>query len=263
MTTTTRTVPPDDRWRGLVGMYGGYVAGLFADAADDPDYRLASLAIRFLAAVDHGPMELTAAAAHRGRRTATTRLTLRQADRVRAEASTVSLRHNAVASTVRRMADPGDTPPAGYVNRPHAQGDLAFARNLDIRTPAAGGVEAGSRAWLRLHRPFRELGLRTPPAVACVLLDALLPALFAGDNPPAFVPTLEFGYVFTPAVSELDQQWCVGANDLDWLADGFCAEDASLHDSATGRLVARQRQLRTVRQRLDHVDHLDHGGRSS
>lgn len=258
MTATKRhVISPDERWRGLVGMYGGYVAGLFADtAAAEKEYRLTSLDVRFLASVRCKRMVLEVAAVHRGSRTALTRMRLKQDDRLRAEATAVLLRHTQVNPVIRRIGTPQRTPPADYLPRPHVQGDLAFVRNLEIYRRSAFGVEDGGRAWLRLKFPIGELGLRTPYAAACVLMDALLPVALAGPRPPAFVPTLEFQYLFTPAVPSLYQQWFVAENHLDWLSDGFCAEDATLQEAETGTLVARQRQLRSIREQLA-VSHQD------
>jgi hypothetical protein len=195
-------------------------------------------------------MTISRTLVHRGTRTATTRLTLVQDGRLRAEAVAVQVRRDHLTATVRTVGTPATTPPAGYAGRPHVQGDLAFAHNLEIRTPAFAGVEAGISAWLRLAGPPADLGLRTGPAVACVMLDALLPVLFAGESPPVFVPTIEFAYAFTPAATDIGESWCVGENRLDWLEGEFCGEDATLTSAADGRLVARQRQLRSIRRSI-------------
>lgn len=251
--TINRTVAADERWLGLVGMYGGWVAAAFADQAADPGYWLASLGIRFFARVEPDTMRFDAATPHRGRRTMTRHLTLVQGGRARAEATAVLLRRDGAAPRIRTLANARTGPPDEYEQRPHVQGALAFTRNLEIRTPPAAGVDNGTRAWLRLAAPGPALGLRTPQAAACALLDALLPTLFAGDDPPAFVPTVEFGYTFTPAVDEVSGDWFVGENRLDWLDGTLCAEDATLLDAASGRLVARQRQLRSIRYELERT----------
>ena len=248
---SARTVVPDPRWDGLVGVYGGYVAALFADEASDPAFALRSLTIRFTAGVESAPFEMATSWLHRGRRTATARMTLTQRGRLRAEATAGLFRREAeadAATHVHRSDASGTEPPSGYLARPHAQGDLAFVRNLDVRTPLPAGIEHGNRAWLRLGRPRHELGLQSGAAAVCVLLDALLPVLFAGDDPPEFVPTVEFSFAFTPAADEVDGGWYAAANRLDWLEGDLCAEDARLVEATTGRLVVRLRQLRTVRR---------------
>jgi hypothetical protein len=245
---------PDERWGGLVGVYGGYVAALFADRAAQcagGDYTLASLTVRFRAAVEDAPLRLFLDLPHQGRRTTTARMRIEQDGRSRAEASAVLLRYDGSAPAVRALAPPELEPPADYAVRPYVQGGLAFLANLDLRTPPRNLDPEATRAWVRLAAPRADLGLATPQAAACVLMDVLLPVLFASDDPPVFVPTLEFSYAFTPAVAQLDQQWCAGENRLDWVADDCCAEDATLREAATGRLLARQRQLRSVRRTLD------------
>jgi hypothetical protein len=249
MTSSSRTHAFDERWGGLVGAYGGWVAAVLADESALDGYRLRSLQIRFQSGVAEAPMTLVTTSLHRGRRSASTRVTLEQDGRVRAEAVGIHLNHSGLPDVIH-TDQPRDSPPSTHRSRAHAQGDIAYAKNLEVLTPESFTVETGSSGWLRLGAPPAELGIRSGAAVACALLDALLPVSFADEDPPAFVPTLEFGYAFTPAVDDLADDWCVGENRLDWLDGEFCAEEGTLVAASDGRLLARQRQLRSIRRTI-------------
>lgn len=246
MSDTRTVIPTDERWGGLVGYFGGFVAAVFADAAVDPDYHLTSLSVRFRASVEVRPMEVVATRAHRGARTAATTLRLVQDGRLRAEASAVLLRHDVARASFRTVAPASDEPPAEYQVRPHPAGEIAYLPALEMRTAEHRPGAEGTRAWLRFTAPPPEFGVRSPHGAVCVLLDALFPVLFVEPDGPTFVPTLEFTYQFTPALADVGRRWFVGENHLDWHTDDFCSEDATLRDAATGLVVARQRQLRSL-----------------
>jgi acyl-CoA thioesterase len=246
MTTQTLKVDFPARWDGLVGIYGGFVLAKLADAAQCVQgFDLTSLTARLLVPVDREPAIITRRIVHHGRRTAALQLTLEQGGRVRIDASAVLV---PVGDTVewQRDAPPAQSgPPSGWVSVPHVQGDLAFARNFDIRTPAAFTNSEGSSAWIRLLADAAELELHSARAVACAVMDALLPVAFGEQPRPEFVPTIEFAVHFTPQVGLITDGWLIGNNRLDWTTDTYCVEDASL-TTVDGRLLATQRQTRLI-----------------
>lgn len=248
--STVRLIEPDARWMGLVGVYGGWVAALFADTAAEAGFALASLEVRFTAGVELAEMALHRTPMHRGRRSASTGLRLEQHGRVRAEGVAVHVRRDAPPEKPAAGRRDDTTPPQSHRARPHAQGDLAYARNLDVRTAMADPDQSPPATWLKLASSPAPLGLHSGAAIASVLLDALMPVVFRSENPPAFVPTIEFAFSFSPGVDAIDENWCVAENRLDWVDGEFCAEDASLRHAASGQLLARVRQLRSIRHSL-------------
>ena len=82
-------------------------------------------------------------------------------------------------------------------------------------------------------------------AVACALMDALLPVLFAATPRPVFVPTIEFTVHFSPLIDKVHDGWLLGRNRLEWASEHYCVEDATL-TTASGELLAQQRQIRWI-----------------
>lgn len=255
--TATDTIEVDipDRWYGLVGVYGGYALAVVADAAQCvPGSHLVSLTARFLAPVERERATVVRTVVHRGRATASVRLELHQAGRLTIDASAVLLPMGDATPAIAPLPDDRrpatDGPPADWPARRFIQGDLAFLGNLETRTPERFATSEGSSAWLRLAAPPETLGLRSPAAVACALMDVLLPTPYGDEPHPAFVPTIEFSVHFTPLIGTVGDGWVYGRNLPEWTTDEYCVEDATL-TTATGALLSRQRQTRLIRWTID------------
>ena len=122
---------------------------------------------------------------------------------------------------------------------------LPYSDHLDVRACAPHTLEDGASAWVRMLRAPDRMG---PHGVASILLDVLPPGLFARDEPPFFVPTIDFTVHFSPQLAEADLAtgWLHVANRTLWASDGFCVDESTLHDRA-GRPLAQIRQGRAVR----------------
>jgi acyl-CoA thioesterase len=118
-----------------------------------------------------------------------------------------------------------------------------MATHLDIRPlgearPFGGGDEPVLMAWLRM-RPapaYRS-------AVAAVLLDGLVPSLYAVLTAPAVIPTVEFTVHFCPV--QPTDEWFFIEQRTTWSTGSFCVDEAELR-TTDGILVAQSRQLRRI-----------------
>ena len=238
------TAPPfDPGWLGVEGVFGGFVLGRVVQAADTGDgFAPQAVTIHFLSAVRAGDVDLRVETLHRGRATASRRIELRQDGRLRAHAvaSLVSATQEPLwRSTVdpAPWGDPERWPAASW----HQQ-RLPFAALFDVRSFDAASLTDGTTAWVRLREPV-PLG---PHAVAAVFLDLLPPGLFALEEPPFFVPTIDFTVHFAPGLGSVGSGWHLVTSRTVWATRDVCVEESTVHDR-DGRLVARLRQGRAVR----------------
>jgi acyl-CoA thioesterase len=74
----------------------------------------------------------------------------------------------------------------------------------------------------------------------------LPPGLFALDEPPAFVPTIDFTVHFAPRLGDVARGWHHVGNRTVWATRDYCVDESTLHDRE-GRLLAQIRQGRTIR----------------
>lgn len=238
-----------EQWLGVQGIFGGFVLGRIVDAADRVDgFAPQAVTLHFVAGVRPGPVRLTAETLHRGRATASVRITLSQQDRARV---------HAIASLVpvgqefrwRRREDPApwgdpDTLPA-YVPRHR---ELAYSTQLDIRTVGPASLADGTSAWVRLADRAELGGALGPHAVASIYLDALPPGLFTLEPPPHFVPSVDFTIHFAPEIGDVAGDWHHVVNRTVWSTETYCVDESTLHDRA-GNPVAQLRQGRAIRWR--------------
>jgi acyl-CoA thioesterase len=166
-------------------------------------------------------------------------------------------RRAATAAVV--LAGPGDSAPTAWpggrrdmsglpapdeLERLSAFDDgMPFARHVDIRPvgdsrPFGSGEDPVLTAWIRL-------GSSTPygPAVACILLDALAPSLYAVLTDPVAIPTVEFTVHLSPVRPA--GEWFLVEQRTTWSTASFCVDDAGLY-APDGTAVAQSRQLRRV-----------------
>lgn len=106
----------------------------------------------------------------------------------------------------------------------------------DISTK--GGDEPVLTAWLRLRPPSAY-----QPAVAAVLLDGLVPSLYAVLSTPVVIPTVEFTLHYSP-VQPADEWFFIEQRTV-WSTGWFCVDEAELR-TTDGTLVAQSRQLRRI-----------------
>ncbi|TBL36914.1 MULTISPECIES: thioesterase family protein [unclassified Micromonospora] len=234
------------RWLGMQGIFGGFVLGRIVDAADSVDgFAPQAVTMHFVAGVRPGPVQVTTETLHRGRATASVRITLSQQDRARVHAM-ASLVPVGQRFRWRRREDPAawgdpETLPA-YVPRHRP---LAYSAQLDVRTGSAASLADGTSAWVRIA-PEAELGEALGPhAVASIFLDALPPGLFTLAPPPHFVPSVDFTVHFAPDVGDVAGAWHHVVNRTVWSTEDFCVDESTLHDRA-GNPIAQLRQGRAI-----------------
>jgi acyl-CoA thioesterase len=246
-TITERVTEFHPRWRGKVGIFGGFVLARFADAARVvPEFAPLSLTIQFVSALYPGDAEVTTEVLHRGGQTASVRMEARQGDRLRAHAVAILAPVGREQVWGRRL-DLSEVPApdrcALYAS--HIDG-LHYADHLEMRTPVPATLESGASAWIRLRIAAEELDLGSPQAVASVFLDALQPGLFAGDPQPVFVPTIDFTAHFSPALAVGADGWHYAINETVWSDGRYCVEESTLC-TPDGLIVAQVRQSRAIR----------------
>lgn len=239
----------EHRWLGVEGIFGGFVLGRVVDAADALDgFSPQAVTTHFVGAIRPGEVDLVTETVHRGRTTASLRIDLRQNGRTRVHAiaslvpteQRITWRHTEDAA---RWGDPETLPAFVARHQP-----LPYADHLDVRACAPHTLPDGASAWVRLARPPDEGEKMGPHGVASIFLDVLPPGLFALDEPPFFVPTIDFTGHFAPAVATADfvTGWHHVSNRTLWTSGGFCVDESTLHDRE-GHPLAQIRQGRAIR----------------
>jgi acyl-CoA thioesterase len=232
----------DPRWVGIKGVFGGFVLGRMVDAADAVGgFSPQAVTIHFLAAVQPKDAELTAETLHRGRATVSRRIELRQDGRllVHAVASLVPSTQEFLwwpAVDPAPWGDPEVCADAGWHH------PLPYQALVEVRPLGPGTLAEGAAAWVRLCQPV-PLG---PHGVASVFLDLLPPGLFALDEPPYFVPTIDFTVHFAPVLGDVVDGWHLVTNRTVWATRDVCVDESAVYDRA-GRLLAQMRQGRAIR----------------
>lgn len=245
---TTDLIEIPERWEGLEGVFGGYVLALVAESFPVGAHRLVTCSLRFHARVDLGSVERTIRDEHRGATTSWVRIELHQSGRRVASADMLAIAGEGEPDyrgrpERRPASSPDELPP-----RIHLQGDLAFDRHLDVRCEPDFTIDTGGGCWLRLKGEPEDMSLGGPIGAVCVLLDGLMPAPFAREDPPWFVPTIEFSLSLAPAAAEWSGGWVWGTNRTEWMTENLCSELSTLAD-ADGRFLAGLRQVRGIRYR--------------
>jgi acyl-CoA thioesterase len=237
----------EHRWLGMDGIFGGFVLGRVVDAAAGAADGFSPQAVttHFVGAIRPGEVELVTETVHRGRTTASLRVELRQNGRTRVHAI-ASLVPTDQLVTWQHTEDPAgwgdpETLPT-YVARHRP---LPYSDHLDVRACAPHTLREGASAWVRMVRAPDTMG---PHGVASIFLDVLPPGLFACDEPPFFVPTVDFTVHFSPQLADADLMtgWLHVTNRTLWTSEGFCVDESTLHDR-DGRPLAQIRQGRAVR----------------
>lgn len=240
-------IAPHD-WRGQEGLYGGKVVAMLADLLTATDVgdrlALASVWAEFTGAVVPGVTETGVEVLHQGRSTALVRATLRQDGR--AKASAVA---KFVAAGEGDKLPPRTLPPApevdDVVDYDAPWGRLHYDPKLQLKVidqETRDGVLT-TRAWLRV-RPGHgdDLGVG---GVEAVLLDLLPPGLFALEDHPAFVPTVDFAMHLNPSHRAEVGRWYWGEMRTEWSDGEFCCDTGEIR-TPEGAFVARGTQNRRV-----------------
>jgi acyl-CoA thioesterase len=235
----------DERWGGVDGMFGGHVFSTIADAAaEESEHRLAAMTLCFMSGVQPGEVDLQLTSLHAGRRTATCRFELVQADRLCVHGVTEHATPTGGLQHVRQVRPPAR--PVAPVAMPEGLESLEFRRRFDTLLVADPDLEGCNGAWIRFRDPPHSVGVRTPAGILATLLDVMPPGLFTREPKPRFVPTLSFTAHFGP-LDELDPgAWLYLTHATAWATDTLCVDESTVW-TAEGRLLAQGRQTRSVR----------------
>lgn len=237
-----------ERWSSLVGIHGGYSAGVVTRAIDaevaDASRPLRTLAVQFASAPRPGAAEVEVVVERAGRTMTTTTARLRQGGRVRLVAHAISSASWAglAYDDVRRPPmPPPDLEDHELFVPPGGPGHF---RNAEVRldprvVPFGGGDDAWLAAWLRPRR-----GDVVDAAWIVTVCDFLPPAVFSRTTGPVAAATLEY------VVHLADGRPTLASGTHAYLdcrspfsADGFAVEDGVLTDEA-GAVLALSRQTR-------------------
>ncbi len=239
----------DEGWWIERGPNGGYVAAILLRALtaslEDPARAPRSLTVHFTAAPAAGPVEITTRTEREGGSLTTLSGRMEQSGRL------VAL---ALAAFSRPRAGPeyADAVPPP-VAQPQAIEPLVGSRGaappllerFDFRPavgahPFSGSKQALTGGWMRLSEP------RTAdPALATLLLDAWLPALFPRVTEPVAAPTVDFTVHYRAPLPPSDARaddHLLGVFSSKVSAEGFWEEDGELW-SPGGVLLAQSRQM--------------------
>jgi acyl-CoA thioesterase len=245
----------DPGWWIERGPNGGYVAALVLRAVTaevaDPDRRLRSWTVHYLAPPVEGEVEVHVSVERKGRSLTSASARLVQHDRLLAIAvGAFSISRPSIEFCELTM--PEVDPPEAIAPMPAGDGMGPVMRQRYEQRwaigplPFSGGSEPVSGGWIRLNG--NELGegpVDPDPNLLVALADAWMPPVFGRVSQPVAVPTIDL----TVHVREPDppdvHDWILVVFRSSMASDGFIEEDGQLW-SRDGRLLAQSRQLAVV-----------------
>jgi acyl-CoA thioesterase len=250
----------DPGWWIERGPNGGYVAALILRAVTaevaDPDRRLRSFTVHYLAPPAEGDVEIVVTVERKGRSMTSASARLVQQDRLLAIAvGAFSTSRPSIEFCTLVMPDVD--PPESFEPMPTGEGTGPVMRQRYEQRwalgplPFSGGDEALSGGWIRLART--ELGddraaadqVRIDQHLLVALADAWMPPVFGRITQPAAVPTIDLTvHLRNPQPVDVDD-WVLVVFRSTVASDGFIEEDGELW-SRDGTLLAQSRQLAVV-----------------
>jgi acyl-CoA thioesterase len=245
----------DPGWWIERGPNGGYVAALVLRAVTtevaDPERRLRSWTVHYLAPPVEGPVEVLVSVERQGRSLTSASARLVQNDRLLAIAvGAFSLSRPSIEFCA--LAMPEVDPPEAIAPMPTGEGNGPVMRQRYEQRwaigplPFSGGTEPVSGGWIRLNPDELGDGAAAPdPNLLVALSDAWMPPIFGRVSQPVAVPTIDLTvHVREPDPPALDE-WILVVFRSSMASDGFVEEDGQLW-SRDGRLLAQSRQLAVV-----------------
>lgn len=236
-----------EQWRGVEGLYGGYVLGWTIDACHAiPDLVPLSTTIQFLGTVRPGAADWEHKVLRRGLTTATVTGELRQEHvKVVAMAKLGQVTEPLFPGLSPDFSDlpqPEELPPYSVTKPP-----LTYESLLDHRLLPDTNTNRQRRTlgWVRLRDPDRAVSLLGPYGLCGLLLDVQPPGVFFLEEPAQFVPTIDFTIHFTPGGLVDVGEWHLVEQVTSWSTHEFCVEESRLYDRS-GRFIAEGRQSRRI-----------------
>lgn len=234
-------------WRGLDGIFGGYVLARVVEAVRVVDgFEPLSVSIQFTGAVRDVESDWRVTVLHEGGSTAAVGVEL-----VQGHPRLTAVGKLGRPQTERILDFPIDVSelPAPDALAPYefAGGAMAYESFLDHRLiDDPPQVRRGTtRAWIRFDESTHQAPELSRYGLAAIFLDAQPPGLFYTATPPVFVPTVDFTIHFAPATRFDRHGWHHVTQSTMWATREFCVEESRLYDSA-GTFVAQVRQTRRI-----------------
>jgi acyl-CoA thioesterase len=242
----------DKSWWVVRGPHGGYLGSILlralTEALDDPDRRVRSLTVHFVAAPDDGPFRIETTIERAGRSITFMSARMSQGDRcvaVALAAFSVSWAgHEFDDAEMPEVAGP-DEAFRFPVEDPSVP---PFLRNFDMRwavgdAPFSGADRAEVGGWMRLAEPrIADAILMTTYA------DAWPPVVFPRLTKPMVCPTVDLTIHFRSALpvdGARPEDFYLGVYDSKLARDGFFEETGEIW-SAEGELLVQSRQLALI-----------------
>lgn len=234
-------------WRGLDGIYGGYVLARVVEAVQVIDgFAPMSVSIQFTGAVRDVESDWKVEILHHGGSTGAVGVEL-----VQGHPRLTAIGKLGAGSTERILDFPIDlsqTPPPELLDRYRfAHADMAYEAFLDHRL-IDDPIESRRRqtnAWIRFDESVHQAPELGRYGLAAIFLDAQPPGLFHWEQSPVYVPTVDFTIHFAPDVDVDRHGWHFVTQRTMWATRDFCVEESYLYDSA-GVFIAQVRQTRRV-----------------
>jgi acyl-CoA thioesterase len=242
----------DRSWWVVRGPHGGYLGSILlralTEALDDPDRRVRSLTVHFVAAPDDGPFRIETTIERAGR--SITFMSARMSQGGRCVA--VALAAFSVAWAGPEFDDaemPDVSGPDDSFRFPVEDPSVPpFLRNFDMRwavgdAPFSGADRAEVGGWMRLAEP------RSADAILmATYADAWPPVVFPRLTEPVVCPTVDLTIHFRsplPADGARPEDFYLGVYDSKLARDGFFEETGEIW-SAEGELLVQSRQLALI-----------------
>ncbi|MCD9198714.1 acyl-CoA thioesterase [Aeromicrobium wangtongii] len=233
-------------WRGLDGIYGGYVLARVVEAVRVVDgFEPMSVSIQFTGAVRDVDSDWRVEVLHHGGSTAAVGVEL-----VQGHPRLTAFGKLGGAQGERLLDFPidlSDLPAPESLESYRFASAMPYESFLDHRLiddPAH--VRRGTtRAWIRFDESVQQAPELGRYGLAAIFLDAQPPGLFFTDPPPVYVPTVDFTIHFAPG-GEFDRHgWHYVTQSTMWATAEFCVEESRLYDRS-GSFIAQVRQTRRI-----------------
>jgi acyl-CoA thioesterase len=245
----------DPGWWIERGPNGGYVAALILRAVTaevaDPERRLRSFTVHYLAPPIEGDVEIAVTVERTGRSMTSASARLVQQGRLLAIAvgafstSRPSIEFNTLVMPEVEPPEALDPVPVGEGTGPVMR--QRYEQRWALGPPPfSGGDEALSGGWIRLARA--ELDGDPAPVdqhLLVALADAWMPPVFGRITEPAAVPTIDLTVHLRNPLPAGSDDWVLVVFRSAVASDGFIEEDGELW-SRDGTLLAQSRQLAVV-----------------
>ncbi|HEY0137974.1 MAG TPA: thioesterase family protein [Nannocystis sp.] len=236
-----------DEWSQGRCVFGGLVAATAVRAMRahvDPQRRLRSLHVSFIAPARSGTVELAARTLRSGQNVSHVESRVSQGDELCCVALGMFAADRASPAVLASPPRPPAPEPEGLTRVPYVPGlTPAFIRHFDYRVTEAEQLPDRSElgGWCRFDEPLAP----APNWESIVgLADAWPPTIWPQLQPPPRVVSVSWSLEFVHVPASVDGWWFYRANTAN-LVDGHAHEHATLWDPA-GQVAAVSRRLLAV-----------------